>query len=1194
MTVKLLRLSKGVLVVLYLFLNNHKILSQTCNGETFNSPGAPITCTYSYTISGWQDSSGSPTSPPTNLNNSSQSICILADNNSNNFGTIKGTFYIAPGINYSGSINTFNGTLVAEGNVTLSNSPSMSGAALYIHNNSTVSFPSDLIPGGTTTIHNTGKLNVAGDVTIGGHVSVINYPDAEVIVQGNISTNNTFLNCGLLEVVNGDMSAGGQSGLQNLCVTYLHQDLNLNGDFYNDGLLIIDGGINFGANIFYNNDMILANNFVMNNNQMIGNEETSILIVRANAELQSNSSITGHQYYDIDDGGGFDSVCGGCTEDIEILIDVVVPSDINELISACNGNIQFNAPTPKAFIDFDGIDDYIHSPLDLSGSLAGTYMAWIKLDANYVNTGVVLSQGDLEISVIGNTNNVRVQLNSGSLELPVSKALTLNQWTHVAVIYDASLSISEQYKIYINGVLEGASGHTTLNSGLTSSTDPFTIGKVSSSGINYFKGSIDEVRVFNISLTEDQLQQIVYQEIQENAGKVIGKVVPKEIVDFETSETISWSSLIAYYPMTDMISYGKTSDYSTNNFTASMHNITSIQSQTAPMPYQTNADGDWSNQGTWTHGDVWDIEDELNYKSWSIVEIKHDVTTSNRHSTLGLFIDSGKKLTVNGDVELQNNWYLRLEGDIDLEGESQLIQTIDSDLVVGASGKLERDQQGTADTYTYNYWSSPVGTTDSGVTNHSYSISDILKDDNQDINFTSSSYNGSPGTPITLADYWMWKFVNGDEGEYDHWIHVKSTGTMNTGEGFTMKGPGTGAITDEQNYVFSGKPNNGDVNIAIGAGKNYLIGNPYPSALDAYEFINDNSASITGTLYFWEHWGGGSHVYREYQGGYHLLNLSGATTAATQGSNHPDVGTGGTPTKLPGNYIPVSQGFFVLGDTNGGTINFNNGQRIFHKESNGNSTFVEMNDEFSDAEITPGGNNQENTTATSEDTRLKLRIGFNSINTIRRQLLITEDSNATQGVDWGYDGMIQESQIDDMFWLINNQRFTIQGIDVIDNQTILPIGVYTDSDGTNSFALDALTNATAITKVYLHDKVLNIYHNLSEENYNVFLPAGEYLERFEITFSNQNALNINDNFYVNNIEVHYSNNLKSIVIINPLHHDINTIKMMTLLGQTVLEIKDVSNQNYQEIKLNNLSSGAYIIKLNTPNGIVSKKIIVRK
>ncbi|MDB2471728.1 T9SS type A sorting domain-containing protein, partial [Flavobacteriaceae bacterium] len=363
--------------------------------------------------------------------------------------------------------------------------------------------------------------------------------------------------------------------------------------------------------------------------------------------------------------------------------------------------------------------------------------------------------------------------------------------------------------------------------------------------------------------------------------------------------------------------------------------------------------------------------------------------------------------------------------------------------------------------------------------------------------------------------------------------------------------------------------------------------------INAYEFINDNSTSITGTLYFWEHWGGGSHLLREYQGGYHLLNLSGATTAATQGSNHPEVGTGGTPIKLPGNYIPVSQGFFVLGDEDGGTINFNNGQRIFHKESSGNSTFVEMNDEFSDSEITPNANNQANNVTTLEDNRLKLRIGFNSINTIRRQLLVTEDSNASSGIDWGFDGMIEETQLDDMFWLINDQKFAIQGTDNIDNQTILPIGVYTDSDGLNSFVLDALTNAPEETSVYLHDKTLNIYHNLSEQNYDIFLPAGEYLERFEITFSNQNTLNITNKVLTDNVDVYYSNNIQSIVIVNPLYKDINALQVMNLLGQSILNIKIVSDQNYQEIRLNELSSGAYIIKLNTSSGIASKKIIVK-
>ena len=53
--------------------------------------------------------------------------------------------------------------------------------------------------------------------------------------------------------------------------------------------------------------------------------------------------------------------------------------------------------------------------------------------------------------------------------------------------------------------------------------------------------------------------------------------------------------------------------------------------------------------------------------------------------------------------------YLNLDGKIDLEGESQLIQSADSDLAVTSAGTLEKDQQGTRDLYTYNYWSSPVG-----------------------------------------------------------------------------------------------------------------------------------------------------------------------------------------------------------------------------------------------------------------------------------------------------------------------------------------------------------------------------------------------------------------------------------------------------------------------------------------------------
>ena len=56
--------------------------------------------------------------------------------------------------------------------------------------------------------------------------------------------------------------------------------------------------------------------------------------------------------------------------------------------------------------------------------------------------------------------------------------------------------------------------------------------------------------------------------------------------------------------------------------------------------------------------------------------------------------------------------------------------------------------------------------------------------------------------------------------------------------------------------------------------------------------------------------------------------------------------TGGTPTKIPGRYIPVAQGFFVTGEATG-TIKFNNAQRVFQKEGASTSVFVRDTDQAS-------------------------------------------------------------------------------------------------------------------------------------------------------------------------------------------------------------------------------------------------------
>nr|WP_321243300.1 T9SS type A sorting domain-containing protein [uncultured Psychroserpens sp.] len=463
------------------------------------------------------------------------------------------------------------------------------------------------------------------------------------------------------------------------------------------------------------------------------------------------------------------------------------------------------------------------------------------------------------------------------------------------------------------------------------------------------------------------------------------------------------------------------------------------------------------------------------------------------------------------------------------------------------------------------------------------------------INFINSGYDGSDGATISIADFWIWKFANQPDDDYSAWQHVRRNGTLLVGEGFTMKGPGSGTIVDQQNYVFLGKPNNGDINLTLNAGNDYLVGNPYPSAISANTFITDNGPNITGagadplisgTLYYWEHWGGGNHNLQDYQGGYATYNFSGGAPAPSLGTNDPDVGTGGTPTKIPGSYIPVSQGFFVVGETTG-TINFNNGQRDFKKEKvtgADNSVFVR---------------GSENYTSTADednaiDERMKFRIGFNSINTIHRQLLLTIDDATTTGYDWAYDAKIYDDQMDDLCWIIDNEKYTIQGSNEAEPESVYPLGIKTEDDGLNTITIDDLENVPDSIGIFIHDLENDTYHDLRVEDFEFVLPAGEYLDRFELTFSDANAdaLGVDDT-ELNTIDAFYNLETESIALYNPNFVDVKSIELFNIIGQQVTKIENISELDYSEYKVKNLSTGTYILKIDTLSGLLSKKVLVK-
>lgn len=861
-------------------------------------------------------------------------------------------------------------------------------------------------------------------------------------------------------------------------------------------------------------------------------------------------------------------------------------------------------------IYFDGVADYVdmEDNFDLN-STDFTLSAWIKRELGSNNTSIMSKRNhpftegyDFKIDATGRLsfqvrNIPTLQTVTGNTVLPY------DQWHHVALIYE-----SGQLKMYIDGIED----RTPQAINAPADTDQFFHVAAAGKQVvgSYYRGNIDEVRIWSTALNEDQLHYIMNQEIEENSNFVSGKIMPSTVTKNEIN-SVPWSNLAGYYPMS-VYTYTNTKDESANRVQGALKNLNTVDYQTAPIPYVSNQNGTWNTDTTWESGDEQyipgsaSIVDSNVTIDWNIVVTSHDITmdntslpsgNDNNRSVLAL-INTANKLTLNGNTASNTgnavtvSHYLKLDGKIDLEGESQLIQTEGSDFDVTSAGTLERDQQGTQDLYTYNYWSSPVGVTNTTSNNNSYSIPNILKDGTnpaspQTINFITNSYNGTSGSPIGIADYWIWKYSN-QSGSYSQWQHVRSTGTIQAGEGFTMKGVNNtnGNVLLEQNYVTEGKPNNGDITLSINAGNEYLVGNPYASAIDAHEFIMDNAPTIdgagstTGTLYFWEHWGGGSHNLADYQGGYATYNLSGATPAASYGTNDPLVGTGGTPTKLPGRYIPVAQGFFVKGE-NTGNIRFRNSQRAFQKEGV-SSVFVRSASESTN-------NNSEY----NSDERMKFRIGFNSVNQIHRQLLTTVDPNATLAHDWGFDGQTNEDQIDDMYWMIGDDKYIIQGIGEVTNETVLPLGLHTDEAGINSITIDALENVPDDLDIFVKDLSDNSLHNLRLEDFQVDLPAGEHLNRFQIVFQGAESLSIDEfNVAEEDLNTYYSNENNIIVINNPKNILIKNVELLNILGQSIQVFNDIKTKNTIQLTPNKLSTGAYIIKINTATGSISKKVII--
>lgn len=587
--------------------------------------------------------------------------------------------------------------------------------------------------------------------------------------------------------------------------------------------------------------------------------------------------------------------------------------------------------------------------------------------------------------------------------------------------------------------------------------------------------------------------------------------------------------------------------------------------------------------------------------------------------------------------------YVNLEGDTDVNGtsgnfylrqEGQLLQSaaISTSTNTG-TGKLSVFQEGTVNNYAYNYWCSPIG---NGNSTNDFGITMLGVPTNtptptigyNPISFITTSYNGFSTTgAVTISSFWIYKYSIPNSTYALGWQSVGSGTTISAGQGFTMKGvSGTDATNvgetqsnnpgSAQRYDFRGKPNDGNITIAVGEDLFTLTGNPYPSAIDLSAFLTDSMNSVLdGVAYFWQQDKTiNSHNLAAYSGGYAMYNgISGLYSPAPLLSYNLD----GTPiinpippssTEYYRKFSPIGQGFMVKGVVPGGTgtATFRNIHRIFRKEGDGladeNETHFERNAQastsidygFYDDIINVAGIDY---TQISKAPTPHIKINSTLNGSAIRQVLIGFMNSATDGIeraDTKSPNTGQSSLTNDVYMLINNVEF-IHNVTTFDISKRFPIGFKNNSPATASFKvqLDEFVNFDAADNVYLYDGQTGLYHDIKSNYYEVVLAPGVYNNRFEVTFQN-NALGLETNVADNFIIVQNNPN-QLLTIANPNLLDVKSVVLYDIAGKLIFNKLNLGSQSNYEFNTASLSDGVYIVKLNTTDDkSVAQKIIVKK
>lgn len=497
--------------------------------------------------------------------------------------------------------------------------------------------------------------------------------------------------------------------------------------------------------------------------------------------------------------------------------------------------------------------------------------------------------------------------------------------------------------------------------------------------------------------------------------------------------------------------------------------------------------------------------------------VKSGVTLDIVDGTNGTYVYVVNSIFNNGTINVKSKANLvQVNHPLDLNGET--IVTPNINFTKNTGNKIRWD---------YVYWSKPVS-------------DNIL-----------SNYN----TNFDLKYYWDPDFcINGINFSYEGWRRLLSEPTVGTGF-ITRVKTNAGLTPTNIALNYSGTSNNGDYTAVVkyydathDAFRNFtLLGNPYPGAIKFEDFYKDNSSKIYGTVYLWSANTiyPGSGLYQ--QADYASFNLTGGVgvpgTSNTQSPNG----------ILPNGYIASGQGFMVRPKVNG-TVLFKNTQRT--KDLPSNNQFYRENQ--------------------SEKDRYWLRL--RDANGKFNELLIGYIKEASYDFDDAYDGPINSLSTIKFYSVLDNNKLIIQGRgEFIDSDKVNVSYTISNPTAVLTISLNKTEGLFTRQKIYLHDKKLGFYHDLTLSDY--FFNEDGSQDRFEILYK----LNDTDDATITD-EVSVIALLDHGLLSIESNTNFSKIELFDTTGKMIFT-NETSINSHSFQKNISIANGVYILNVYCENGI---------